>query len=438
MKVLVVGKGGREHALVWKIAQSSRVSKIFCAPGNAGIGQLAECVNIVGHYYIERLIEFAKEKKIDLTVVGPEGPLYLGNIVNRFQREGLRIFGPNVTAASIEGSKILAKLFMRRHNIPTADFKIFGDSSFSEGGIGEAIRYATAHVPCVIKFDGLADGKGVFPCTTEEQALAAIYRIMVEREFNNQNSLVIEDFLEGEELTFTALTDGSRIIPLLSTQDHKRLLDGDKGPNTGGMGAYAPVPMVTRELERKVVETIIEPTLKGMKEEGWGYRGVLYAGLMLTQDGPKVLEFNCRFGDPELQPLVLLMKSDIVPVLTAIAEGSLTEERLCWSVDAAVCRVMVSKGYGYVKDPEVGKEIKGLEAVSKMKDVVVFHAGTIRDGNIWKTAGGRVLGVTAKAKNLPEAIALGDEAVSQLSWEGEHDRTDIGKKALQYGVQFRL
>jgi len=443
MKVLIVGKGGREHALVWKIAQSPKVSKIFCAPGNAGIAQLADCVKIEAED-VSNLVHFAEEKKIDLTVVGPEKPLYFGRIVNRFEERGLRIFGPNATAASIEGSKIIAKRFMWRHNIPTADFEIFGDNSFSKGGAKEAIQYAKANIPCVIKFSGLVGGKGVFPCVTEEQALAAIDKIMVKREFNGRDNIVIEEFLKGEELTFTVLTDGSAIIPLLSIQDHKRLLDGNEGPNTGGMGAYVPVPMVTRELEREIIETIIEPTLKGMRDEGWGYKGVLYVGLMLTQDGPRVLEFNCRFGDPELQPLVLLMENDIVPILMAITEGNLAkdygilpEERFHWLDAAAVCVVMVSQGYGYVKDPEVGKEIKGLDIVSKMKDVVVFHAGTIKDGNTWKTAGGRVLGVTAKAKTLPEAIKLDYEAVSQLSWDGEHHRAHIAGKALQYGIQLR-
>ena len=443
MRVLVVGKGGREHALVWKIAQSPEVSKIFCAPGNAGIAQLADCVKIEAED-VNSLIRFAEEKNIDLTVVGPEKPLYFGRIVNRFEGQGLRIFGPNTTAASIEGSKMVAKMFMRRHNIPTADFEIFGDNSFSKGGAKEATQYAKANLPCVIKSSGLADGKGVFPCVTEEQALAAIDKIMAQREFNSRDDVVIEEFLKGEELTFTVLTDGSITIPLLSTQDHKRLLDGDEGPNTGGMGAYVPIPIATEELETKIIETIVEPTLNGMREEGWGYRGVLYVGLILTQEGPKVLEFNCRFGDPELQPLVLLMESDIVPILVAIAEGNLAKHygalpkgTIRWSDAAAVCVVMVSQGYGYVKEPEVGKEIKGLDIVSKMKDVIVFHAGTIKDGNIWRTAGGRVLGVTAKAENLPEAIGLDYEAVSQLSWDGEHHRNSIAQKALQYGIQLK-
>ena len=444
MRVLVVGKGGREHALVWKIAQSLEVSKIFCAPGNAGIAQLADCVKIEVED-VNSLIRFAEEKNIDLTVVGPEKPLYFGRIVDRFEGQGLRIFGPNTTAASIEGSKMVAKMFMRRHNIPTADFEIFGDNSFSKGGVKEATQYAKANLPCVIKSSGLADGKGVFPCVTEEQALAAIDKIMVQREFNSRDDIVIEEFLKGEELTFTVLTDGSITIPLLSTQDHKRLLDGDEGPNTGGMGAYVPIPIATEELETKIIETIVEPTLNGMREEGWGYRGVLYVGLILTQEGPKVLEFNCRFGDPELQPLVLLMESDIVPILVAIAEGNLAKHygalpkgTIRWSDAAAVCVVMVSQGYGYVKEPEVGKEIKGLDIVSKMKDVMVFHAGTIKDGNIWRTAGGRVLGVTAKAENLPEAIKLDYEAVSQLSWDGERHRNSIAQKALQYGIQLKI
>ncbi len=439
MKMLVVGEGGREHALVWKITQSPNVSKIFCAPGNAGIAQLAECVKIEAGD-INSLVRFAEEEKIDLTVVGPEKPLCSGRIVDRFEERGLRIFGPNTVASSIEGSKIFAKRFMRRHNIPTANFEIFGDNCFSKGGAEEAIQYAKSNIPCVVKFSGLADGKGVFPCVTDEQALAAINKIMVKRDFGDRDNIVIEELIRGEELTFTVLTDGSTIIPLLSSQDHKRLLDGDEGPNTGGMGAYAPVPMVTKTLERKIMETIVERTLNAMQEEGWGYKGVLYVGLMLTQDGPKVLEFNCRFGDPEIQPLVFLMEDDVVPILMAIAEGNLAKDygSFQWSDAAAVCIVMASQGYGYVKNPEIGKEIRGLDIISKMKDVVVFHAGTIKDGDIWKTAGGRVLGVTAKAKNLPEATKLGYKAVSQISCDGENHRTDIAGRALQHGTQLRI
>ena len=268
MKVLVVGKGGREHALVWKIAQSPKVSKVFCAPGNAGISQSAECVKIEAED-VSGLIQFAEEKDIDLTVVGPEKPLYLGRIVNRFEERGLRIFGPNTKAASIEGSKLIAKMFMRRHNIPTADFMIFGNNLFAAGGVDKAIRYARANLPCVVKANGLAAGKGVFLCFSEEQVLAAIDKTMIKREFNRQNNIVIEELLKGREVTFTVLTDGEVVIPLLPTQDHKSLFDGNKGPNTGGMGAYSPVPFVTQSLERDILQTIIYPTLRGMREEGW-------------------------------------------------------------------------------------------------------------------------------------------------------------------------
>lgn len=434
MKVLVVGKGGREHALVWKIAQSPLVSEVFCAPGNTGIAQLAECVSIDANN-VEGLIEFVEEKTVDLTVVGPEEPLFFGRIEDRFRQHGLRIFGPNPTAASIEASKLQAKLFMQRHNIPTADFMIFGQNLFSAGGAEEATKHAISNLPRVIKANGLAAGKGVFLCFTEAQVLAAIDKIMIRREFNDRDSVVIEELLKGQEITFTVLTDGNTVIPLLSTQDHKPLLDDDEGPNTGGMGAYAPVPFVTQTLQREILETILYPTLKGLREEGWGYRGVLYAGLMITKEGPKVLEFNCRFGDPETQPLLLLMESDIVPILKQIADGSLSEEKLQWSAGAAVCVVMTSRGYP--DNPELGKEIAGLEAVEEMKGVIAFHAGTSRENGIWKTAGGRVLGITAEAKDIPTAIQLVNTAVSKVSWDGEHHRTDIGRKALRYGVNLK-
>ena len=429
MRILVVGSGGREHALVWKIAQSPLVDIVYCAPGNAGIAQLAELVPIPTTD-IRGLVDAAQNLGIDLTVVGPEAPLVDG-IVDEFLLRELRIIGARKEAAKIEGSKVWAKKFMERNDIPTAEFRTFINSD-------NAMIYAGNNYPCCVKADGLAAGKGSIPCFTREEAWEAIDRIMVKKEFGEAgNSLVVEEFLKGEEVTFKVLTDGWTAIPLLATQDHKPVFDGDQGPNTGGMGAYAPAPVITKELEKRIMAEIIEPTLDGMREEGIPYRGCLYVGLMITPDGqPKVLEFNCRFGDPELQPLVLLMESDIVPILEGIAEGRLPEEGIKWSEGAAVCVVMASGGYpeGY----QTGFEITGLDEVAGMKDVEVFHAGTTKENGIWKTAGGRVLGVTAKGKDIPSAISRVYQAVAKIGWDGEHHRTDIGQKALKHGFQIKM
>ncbi len=439
MKVLVIGSGGREDALAWKIGQSPLVSEIFCAPGNAGIAQRPKtaCVPIKAND-ISNLLTLAAEREISLTVVGPEDPLVKGRIVARFEEKGLKICGPKPLSADLEGSKVRAKRFMEKYNIPTADFMVFGDTPWSSnGGVEEAKKFAKANLPCVVKANGLAAGKGAIPCFTEEEAYTAIERMLVKKDFDDAGkSIVIEEFLKGEEATFKVLTDGWEAVPLLATQDHKPVYDGDKGSNTGGMGAYAPAPVVTKDLEREIMETIINPVITITREEGWPYQGVLYVGLMITRSGPKVLEFNVRFGDPELQPLVLLMESDIVPIIEGIAEGNLPQEKIKWSEGAAVCVVMASKGYPGT--PEIGKEIKGLEEVAKMENIVVFHAGTLRENGIWKTAGGRVLGVTAKAEGIPEAIDLAYKAVAKISWEGEHHRTDIAKKALKRGLQMKL
>ncbi|HCG77219.1 TPA: phosphoribosylamine--glycine ligase [bacterium] len=431
-KVLVIGSGGREDALVALISRSPLVSQIYCAPGNDGIGQRPKthCLPKLKADDLWGLRDFAKRNKIDLTVVGPEAPLVAG-IVDGFEAVGLKIVGPTKEAAQIEGSKVFAKEFMERHKIPTADFMVFDDPE-------KARKYATANLPCVIKADGLTGGKGAIPCKTEEEIALALKRIMIDKEFKESgNRVVVEEFLTGEEATFMVLTDGWTAIPLLSTQDHKPVFDGDQGPNTGGMGAYAPAPVITKELEKRIMAEIIEPTLDGMKAEGRPYKGCLYAGLMITLDGqPKVLEFNCRFGDPELQPLVLLMESDIVPILLGITEGRLPVERIKWVEGAAVCVVMTSKGYPGT--PEIGKEIKGLAGVAKLEDVEVFHAGTKKENGKILTAGGRVIGPTAMGKDIPEAIQRVYEAVTKISWSGEHHRPDIGKKALKHGIQLKM
>jgi len=431
-KVLVIGSGGREDALVALISRSPLVSQIYCAPGNDGIGQRPKthCLPKLKADDLWGLRDFAKRNKIDLTVVGPEAPLVAG-IVDGFEAVGLKIVGPTKEAAQIEGSKVFAKEFMERHKIPTADFMVFDDPE-------KARKYATANLPCVIKADGLTGGKGAIPCKTEEEIALALKRIMIDKEFKESgNRLVVEEFLTGEEATFMVLTDGWTAIPLLSTQDHKPVFDGDQGPNTGGMGAYAPAPVITKELEKRIMAEIIEPTLDGMRADGRPYKGCLYAGLMITLDGqPKVLEFNCRFGDPELQPLVLLMESDIVPILLGITEGRLPVERIKWVEGAAVCVVMTSKGYPGT--PEIGKEIKGLAGVAKLEDVEVFHAGTKKENGKILTAGGRVIGPTAMGKDIPEAIQRVYEAVTKISWSGEHHRPDIGKKALKRGFQLKM
>lgn len=453
MKVLVIGSGGREDALVWKISQSPLVSQIYCAPGNDGIGQRPKtrCLPKLKEDDLWGLRGFAKGNQIGLTVVGPEAPLVAG-IVDGFEAVGLKIVGPTKAAAQLEGSKVFAKEFMERHKIPTADFMVFDDP-------GKVTKYARASLPCFIKADGLAAGKGAIPCRDERDIATAIERIMIAKEFKESgNKVVVEDLLTGEEATFEVLTDGWKAIPLLATQDHKPVFDGDRGPNTGGMGAYAPAPVITRELEKVIMETIVNPTIDGMRTEGLPYKGILYVGLMivLTQDGPKpmVLEFNVHFGDPELQPLVLLMKSDIVPILIGIAEGKLPVESIDWADEAAVCVVMTSGGYP--GDYQKNKVITGLEEVARIEGVEVFHAGTkfeeasasslasakasAKEGGLWKTNGGRVLGVTAKGSNIAIAIdRVYQEAVPKITWENEHHRTDIGQKALtRHGIQTKM
>jgi phosphoribosylamine--glycine ligase len=425
MKVLVVGGGGREHALVWKIAQSTRVTKIFCAPGNAGISKQAAVLPIKAND-LEGLLAFALKEKIGLTVVGPEEPLTKG-IVDLFESKGLRIFGASQGASEIEGSKAFAKEIMRKYRIPTASYGIFDDRDAAEAYI------RAMGAPIVVKADGLAAGKGVIVCMTVEGAVHALERIMVKGEFGEAgNRVVIEECLQGEEASFIALTDGKTILPLASSQDHKAIFDGDQGPNTGGMGAYSPAPVVTEEIHRRILERILTPVVQGMAEEGRPYRGVIYAGVMISEGLPKVLEFNARFGDPETQPVLMRMKGDLVPLLEACIDGNLNRCRLEWDNRSAVCVVMASRGYP--GDYEKGKLIEGLDRVSGMKDVFVFHAGTAFENGRIVTSGGRVLGVTGLGEDLPKAIEKTYSAVRSIKWPGVHYRTDIGQKALKKEV----
>jgi phosphoribosylamine--glycine ligase len=421
MKVLVIGGGGREHALVWKIAQSPKVKKIFCAPGNAGMIELATCVSINAED-INGLVEFANEKKIDLTIVGPEAPLSEG-IVDVFEKKGLRIFGASKKAARIESSKSFAKWLMEKYGIPTAQGKTFTSYKQAESYIRKI------GVPIVVKADGLAAGKGVIVCSSENQAISALKQVLIKKDFGDAgNKVVIEECLVGEEASFLAFTDGKTLIPLPSSQDHKPIFDDDKGPNTGGMGAYSPAPIVDRHIHRKIMEEVMEPTVRAMAAEGCPYKGVLYAGLMINNDQIKVLEFNGRFGDPEAQPLLIRMKNDIVPVMEAIIDERLHEVTLEIDSRASVCVVMASGGYpgSYKK----GTPITGLDTAGKIRDVVVFHAGTALKGNDIVTNGGRVLGVTALGDSIEKAISKAYQAVSKIKWYDAFYRKDIGKKAI--------
>jgi phosphoribosylamine--glycine ligase len=421
MKVLVVGGGGREHALVWKIAQSPKVSKVYCAPGNAGISEQATLVALQAGD-LSGLLEFALKEKIDLTVVGPEDPLTRG-IVDVFESKGLLIFGASKGAAEIEGSKAFAKEMMKKYRIPTAFYETFDNRN-------EAVKYIRNQgAPIVVKADGLAAGKGVIVCKTVDEAIRSVDQIMVEKIFGNAgNRVVVEEYLVGEEASYIAFTDGKTILPMASSQDHKAILDGDQGPNTGGMGAYSPAPVVTDEVHEKIIEKILRPIIYGMGEEGKPYRGVLYAGLMIHEGLPKVLEFNARFGDPETQPVLMRMKGDIVPILEACMQGTLSRHKIEWDNRASVCVVMASKGYP--GSYEKGQVIEGLKEVSRMDGVSVFHAGTtLQDGRV-VTNGGRVLGVTGLGEDIPRAIERTYQAVKKISWDGVYYRTDIGKKAL--------
>ncbi|MBI5887892.1 MAG: phosphoribosylamine--glycine ligase [Deltaproteobacteria bacterium] len=422
MKVLVIGNGGREHALCWKLAQSPRVTKIFAAPGNPGTALCAENVSIAPDD-IAGLKAFAAARQIDLTIVGPEVPLTLG-IVDEFEKAGLKIFGPSKRAAELEGSKIFCKGLLVRNDIPTARYKRFDDAGLA------AFYLAEASPPFVIKADGLAAGKGVFICANGDEAHEAIDAIMNKMVFGGAGRrIIIEELLEGREASFLAITDGKSVIPLAPAEDHKRIYDNDTGPNTGGMGAYSPTPAVTPELEREIMQTIMIPAVRAMAAEGRPYKGVLYAGLMITPDGrPKVLEFNCRFGDPETQPILTRLDSDLFELLMAAAEGRLEDIRLSWNAKSSVCVVMASGGYP--DNYEKGKAISGLDEAAELQDVVVFHAGTAMENGLVVTSGGRVLGVTALGDGIQDAINRAYEAVEKIYWDGVYYRTDIGRKAL--------
>lgn len=419
MKILVVGGGGREHAIVWKLAQSPLAEEIYCAPGNAGIAELADCVNIEADD-VDTLLEFALAEDIDLTVVGPEAPLAAG-IVDRFTAAGKKIFGPTQAAALIEGSKELAKQIMEKYGIPTAEYDSFTDVSAAKAYIDKM------GAPIVVKADGLAAGKGVVVAQTVEEAKQAVEEMLSGNAFGEAGAkVVIEEFLDGEEVSVLAFTDGYHVVPMVSAQDHKRVFDNDEGPNTGGMGAYSPAPIYTDELAEDVLARVLQPAVDGMRAEGRLYKGVLYAGLMLTADGVKVLEFNARFGDPETQAVLYRLQSDLVEVMLAVIDGTLADVKLQWSDEPAVCVVVASGGYPgkYAR----GQAISGLD--EQVEGAYVFHAGTAFIGQQVVANGGRVLGVTAKGATIREAIDTAYEMVDKIHYDGCFSRRDIGYRAL--------
>jgi phosphoribosylamine--glycine ligase len=423
MKILVVGNGGREHALVWKIRQSPLVEELYCAPGNAGITDLADCVPIDTSNIVE-VADFAQTIKADLTVVGPELPMVLG-MADEFHRRGLSIFCPSRAAAELEGSKVFSREFMNRHKIPSPRYEICttretADATAAKGPLG---------YPVVVKADGLAAGKGTIIARTKDEAKAAVAQLMSDKKFGTAGAkLVFEEFLPGDEVSFLVFSDGSRVVPMVSVQDHKQLLDGDKGPNTGGMGTVSPSTSLNVDMHKQIMQEIILPTIAGMAAEGRKYQGVLYAGLMITEGGPKVLEYNARFGDPETQTIMARMRSDIVPILAGVAEGNLKETKIDWAKDPAVCIVLAAKGYP--ESPETGQEIHGLDDLKGWPDVMVFHAATARKGDRVVTVGGRVLGVTALGANLDAAVARAYEALAKVRFDGMHYRKDVGQRAL--------
>jgi phosphoribosylamine--glycine ligase len=422
MKVLVIGGGGREHAIAWKLAQSRSVDKIYCCPGNAGIAGIAECIDVSQNDF-KALLDFVKYEWIDLTIVGPEAPLSKG-IVDIFEKEGRKILGPCKAAAQLESSKVFSKDLMRAHNIPTAEYKVFTSYLHAE----EYIR--VKGTPIVIKADGLAAGKGVFVASNAGEAMEALRLIMKEKAFGEAgNRVLIEQCLQGEEASFMAFTDGKTVAPMVSSQDHKRIFDGDSGPNTGGMGAYSPAPVVTEELERAVIDRVMYPVIRALKAEGITYKGILYAGLMIDKGVPYVLEFNCRLGDPETQPVLSRLKTDLVEIATAICEERLADIKIEWKKDPAVCVVISSEGYPgtYRK----GDGITGIDDANRIAGVTVFHAGTaFRDDSI-VTAGGRVLGVTATGSDISAAKKNAYEAVGRIHFRGMHYRKDIADRAIK-------
>jgi len=427
MNVLIIGSGGREHALAWKVAQSPKVERLFCAPGNAGMAQLGECVDIKAAD-IPALLDFAKMNRVELAIVGPESPLIKG-LSDELRSAGIRTFGPSQAAAAIEGSKVFSKQLMAKYGIPTAGFEVFDTPGPAKAYI-ERISDTSGACPIVVKADGEAAGKGVFVCDTKDEALRAIDTIMVEGAFGESGDrIVIEERMEGQEASLMAITDGVTVVPMTPVQDYKRAYDDDKGLNTGGMGCYTPVPIVTDEIYRYSLEKLIKPTIDAMRAEGRPYTGVLYTGIMLTSDGPKVLEYNARFGDPETQVMLPLLETDLVEVIEASIDGRLDALDIKCYNGCAVCVVMASGGYP--GEYETGKPITGLEDAASIEGVTVFHAGTKLAGGQVVTAGGRVLGVTGVGESFREARDKAYEGVGKIKFDGMHYRTDIGQRVIQ-------
>ncbi len=416
MKILLVGGGGREHALAWKLKQSPLLKELYCAPGNPGMAELGNCIGLKAND-IPGLLAFAKEQRIDLTVVGPEDPLAQG-IVDAFEKDGLKIFGPSRSAARLESSKAFAKQLLEKKNVPASNGAIFSDWE-------TAVLFIRTHgAPVVVKADGLAAGKGAVVARTEQEGYAALEMMMKENALGEAGkTVVIEEFLEGEEASVLAFVDGEHVLPLLPAQDHKPVFDDDKGPNTGGMGAYAPTGAVKEPHSQVILDKIFHPTLEGLRDEGVTYRGILYAGLMMTREGPRVIEYNCRFGDPEVQPLMMLLENDLLELLLATCEGRLDKIVLKWKPGASVCVVLASKGYPGAY--EKGQEITGIAEAEK-EGAVVFHAGTAETEGKLCTAGGRVLGVTAQGETFTKALDKTYRAVGKVRFEGAHFRKDIG------------
>ncbi|HAG04677.1 MAG TPA: phosphoribosylamine--glycine ligase [Lachnospiraceae bacterium] len=419
MKILVVGSGGREHAIIWKLKQSPRVEKIYCAPGNAGIGMDAELVDI-GAMEFDKLVEFAKKNEIDLTVVGMDDPL-VGGIVDKFEQAGLRVFVPRANAAIIEGSKAFSKELMKKYNIPTAAYSTFDN-------FDEAVEYVKkGDFPVVLKADGLALGKGVLICENEESALEGLKEIMVDKKFGDSgNKVVIEEFLEGPEMSVLSFCDGKTIVPMVSAQDHKRANDNDEGLNTGGMGTFSPSRVYTDELAKDCFEKIYKPTVDALNKEGRTFKGIIFFGLMLTKKGMRVIEYNCRFGDPETQVVLPRLKTDLLDIFEACVDGTLDKINVEWEDNAAACVVLASGGYpvSYKK----GYEITGLDEAKKLENTYIFHAGTAKKDGKFVTNGGRVLGITGVGKTLDEAIKTAYEGVKSVDFKDKHFRTDIGIK----------
>ena len=422
MKVAVIGGGGREHTLAWKLAQSPSVDKLYAIPGSAAMSEVAQCVDIALSD-LDAITDYAKKEGIDMLVVGPEVPLTEG-LADLAQSKGLAVFGPNKAAAQMEGSKVFAKNLMKKYHVPTAAYASFTDGDAAKAYIKEQ------GVPIVVKADGLAAGKGVVVAQTEAEAIEAVNAMMEDHIFGASGGrIVIEECMVGEEASLLAFVDGKTIVPMISAQDHKRIFDNDEGPNTGGMGAYAPAPVVTPEIRKEVEEKILKPVVDGLKQEGITYQGCLYAGLMITADGPKVVEFNCRFGDPETQAVLPLLDGDLAQIMYACAKGTLTADMVHWKDDAACCVIMASAGYP--ASSHKGDVISGLDAVDK-EDVMVFHSGTAKKDGQYVTNGGRVLGVTAVAPDLKSAIEKAYDNVKRIHFDGQQVRSDIGAKGLKH------